>query len=530
MTTRRCLAALLVATCVTAWFSDAYFHVDEYFQVLELARKKLDPASVAELPWEHTERIRPWLQPLLYWTLGRALGIRDVFALAFVSRLVTGLANVGAVALWLRTTGPWFEEGEARRFHLRLTTLAGFLPYLFVRTSSESSSMVALTVALAVALEGAAPVREDSGDIDERTWSVPALERPRRTFLVGVLFGVAFELRFQTAFVPAGFAAWLLLRTSLPRARVLRVLAIAGAGIALVVAGAALVDRWGYGAWTFPPWSYLRVNVFEGVAKQYGTYPPFAYLWMLPANVFFPVVAVLILLLILAWARLPWHPLTWATLPFVLVHNLLSHKEERFLFPLAIVALTLAALAITPRASVRRRTRSDVVAERVWAWRRGWLGKLVAGWSTAFALLLAFYPLGWNHHVRFFRALHDRFGDEVHATALPDVELFVPPFHPRLWDVVGIDPDEVALRLAADAPLSPREEWLIAPLPKLPPPLAAHAELVDSELPGAKDPATAARLVALVDAYNAHADTPLRKLRYYSLYRLRPSAPRPTGR
>jgi phosphatidylinositol glycan class B len=526
VTERRYLAVLLVATCVTAWFSEAYFHVDEYFQVLELARKKLDPTSVGELPWEHAERIRPWLQPFLYWALGRAFGIRDIFTLAFVSRLTTGLANVGALALWLRTTRPWFAEGEARRFHLQVTTLAGWLPYLFVRTSSESGSMAALTAALALVLDGAAP----SPDSQEDTWVVPALERTPVSFLVGVLFGVAFELRFQTIFVPAGLAAWLVLRTDrAARTRAWKALAVIAVGGALVIALGALLDRWGYGVWTFPPWSYLRVNLFEGVAKQFGTYPLFAYLWMLPANVFFPVVVALILLLILAWARFPWHPLTWATLPFVLVHCLLSHKEERFLFPLAIVALTSVALAITPRAAARR-SRTDVLAARAWGWRRTWPGKLLAGWSTAFALLLAFFPLGWNHHVRFFRALHDRFGDEVHATALPDVELFVPPFHPRVWDVAAADPDEVALRLAAESPsVSPRDEWLIAPLPNLPPPIAARAELVASELPGAQDPSTRARLVSLVDAYNAHADTPLRKLRYYTLYRLRPIAPRSAG-
>ena len=87
------LAVTLMVTCVTAWFSYAYFHIDEYFQVLELTRSKLDPASVPVFPWEHTQRLRPWLQPLIYWLFGRiarAFGGLDPFQDAFVFRLLTG--------------------------------------------------------------------------------------------------------------------------------------------------------------------------------------------------------------------------------------------------------------------------------------------------------------------------------------------------------------------------------------------------------------------------------------------------------
>ncbi len=499
---RRHLAATLVATCLTAWFSYAYFHIDEYFQVVELTRSKLGEVDPRLLPWEHAQRMRPWLQPFLYWLVARPLwsaGVHDVFQLAFVFRLLTGIANVGALALFLRTTLPWMPTPEERRLHTRVVTLLGFLPYLFVRTSSETGSMGALTAAFALLLEGATP-----GTV----WSVPAVAR--RLVLAGLLFGLAFEMRFQTAFVSLGVVAWLVV---VARASFRSVLLV-GLGGACALGLGALADRWGYGAWTFPALTYFQANVVEGAAGFFGSDPPFAYLWMLPANVFFPVVLVLLALGVLAWVRCRRHPITWATLPFFVVHNLIAHKEERFLFPIAILATALVTMAVGPSFGPPSRVSR-------WAWeRRGaWPGKLLAAASVSGMALLAFVPLGWHHHVRFQRWAHEAIGDELHATGLPEIDLNLPAFHARVHDVDKAPPEEIARRLEAGT----AREWLITDRLELRTgtSIDQRATLVYSELPGYADPAWRARVVPLVEWYNAHAGAPLRKLRYRSVYRLR---------
>lgn len=465
---KRHLLAVLAITLVTAWFSYAYFHLDEYFQILELTRSKLVPEDVPALPWEHAERMRSFMQPFVYWLLGRALGIRDVFALAFAARFVTGLANVAALALFLRTTLPWFLPDE-RAVHLRVATLAGFLPYLFVRTSSESASMAALTAGWALVLEGTPP----------DTWTVPG----RRLLAAGLLFGLAFELRFQTAFATLGIVVWLVRVGGLPVLRLGRV----ALGGALAVLGGALVDRWGYGTWAFPPVSYFRANLVDGVAGIFGTDPPLAYFWLLPANVFAPVLLVLLALAVVAWVREPRHPLTWATLPLFLVHNVVPHKEERFVFPLAILATGLVTLAIRP---------GGKLGDRLWRRRWSWPVKVLAAFNFAPMLLLAFVPIGWNHNVRFAHFVHGIAKEEFHATATPEVELGLPPFHPRVWDVQKSDR---------------RTGYVITDRPDL------DGELLYSELPG--DAPMRARLLRWVDAYNARARPPLRVLRFRSLYR-----------
>ncbi|MBX3204851.1 MAG: hypothetical protein KF764_07270 [Labilithrix sp.] len=509
------LAATLAVTCVTAWFSYAYFHNDEYFQVIELTRAKLGDVDPRLLPWEHAQQMRPWLQPFVYWIVARSLGavgVRDIFDLAFAFRLLTGIANVGALALLLRATLPWMKTDDEKRMHTRVVTLLGFLPYLFVRTSSESGSTAALTAGFALLLEGATPSE------DGRAWSVPALARTGRALSAGLLFGFAFEMRFQTAIVALGLLAW---ARVVGRAS-LRGLGGVALGGALALALGALVDRWGYGAWTFPAWTYFQANIVEGAAGLFGSDPPFAYLWMLPANVFFPVVLALLALAGLAWTRCPRHPVTWATLPFFVVHNVLAHKEERFLFPMAALSTVLVTMALGPSFASSRSGRVGRAAERLAGWgflrRRAWPGRGLAGASFAGMALLAFVPLGWHHNVRFTRFVHDTFGDELHATALPEIDLNLPAFHPRVYDVDKADPAEIARRIEAGT----AREWLIADRPMLRTgtSLDGHAVLVYSELPVWRDPALAAEAMRLVDAYNASAPAPLRRLRFRSLYRL----------
>lgn len=494
---RKHLAASLVLTLATAVGSYAYFHIDEYFQVLELARWKLGLAPAWALPWEHAERMRPWLQPAAYVLVGKALGplARDPFAFGLACRLVTGLVSWAALARFVRATLPLVGTEDEQRLHVRVLTLAGFLPYLFVRTSSETASMAALTAAVAVLLEGCDR---------ELVWR-GALAR---LFACGALLGLAFEARYQTAIAAAGLLAWLAV---VARAG-LRACATLALGGLLVVGASALVDAWGYGAPAFPPLAYARTNLLEGAASLFGADPPFSYLWMSPANVFLPVVVALLVLVPLAWFRAPRHPLTWTTLPFVVVHNLLSHKEERFLFPVAVLALGLVVVAVGPSGG-----KPLGVATRLWTLRSGALARGLAAWSTAMLVLLAVWPLGWNHHVRFSRHAWTVFGDDFRVAALPDFDLGLPAYHGRTYDVEKLPAEELARRIDAGT----ARAWLVADTPVLDAPaLAGRATLAWSELPFWDDPALGPRVLALAEAYDAHVRPPLKPLRFRSLYRL----------
>src|SRR5882724_1831666 len=153
---RQSLLLLAAVTLVTAWFSITFYFPDEHYQVLEFVSYKLGITRSSELPWEFSARIRPWLQPLLYFLIAKPLvlwGVRDMFTIVFLLRLATGLVSVSALALFVRAILPTIEGEEEKRAFVRYLPLFGFLPYLFVRTSSETLTAAFFTIGLALAME-----------------------------------------------------------------------------------------------------------------------------------------------------------------------------------------------------------------------------------------------------------------------------------------------------------------------------------------------------------------------------------------
>ena len=181
--------------------------------------------------------------------------------------------------------------------------------------------------------------------------------------------GLAFESRYQTGLLGLGPVCLAGDHCARP---------LPGAGgvcrrrlVALAIG--ALADRWGYGQFVFPPLGYVDVNLVQGVAAhQFGHEPVFAYLYLLPAQIFFAITLVLMAGMVAMWLRNPRHAVTWATLPFVLAHVAIAHKEARFLFPLAILATAFPVLGFSPRLPLWR----DSFA-RVWQWRRSWAAKII---------------------------------------------------------------------------------------------------------------------------------------------------------
>lgn len=377
---RRALALQLAITLVTCALSIGYFHPDEHVQILELASYKLGVTRADELPWEYGRAMRPFLQPAACFAVLRvlrAIGLEDPFTSAAVLRVLHALVSLVAVRRLLARTLPAIAP-EARRAHVVAMTLAGYLPYLFARTSSENLSGALLALAVAELLAGE----------DERT--------APRMLAAGLALGLAFEVRYQTALAVAGIGLHaLLFRRGRPRE-----LALLAAGFAPALGLGALADAWGYGRPVFPAYHYVKVNVFEGVAAEFGREPFFAYLYLPIANVFVVPAAVTVIAAIVHVARRPRDLLSFAVGVFVLGHSALSHKEERFVFPVAILATAMIAPAFFAEGG-----RPRALA---WAWRarRGALGKVLAVVSVLPMAFMALYPLGWRSQAQLARFLY----------------------------------------------------------------------------------------------------------------------------
>ncbi len=491
---RRSLVILAVVTLVTAWFSVTFYFPDEHFQVLEFMSFKLGITPASSLPWEFGARIRPCFQPGVYFLIARPLiasGITDMFTITFILRLLTGLFSLTALALFVRALLPTIEGEDERRAFVRYLPLFGFLPYLFVRTSSETFSAAFFALGLAMALE-------------RRTLS--------RMALAGLLCGLAFESRYQTGLLGLGLFAWLAV---IARERPASLATFLGGGVAALVIG-ALADHWGYGAWVFPPLGYVDVNLVQGVAAhQFGREPVVAYLYLLPAQIFFAITLVLMSGVVAMWLRNPRHVVSWASLPFVLAHIVIAHKEARFLFPLAILAVSFPVLSFSPRLPRWREAFS-----RIWNWRTSWAARTVTAISVLAMLYFALYPFGVRPHMPMARYLYRHDPGPVMSFEKPFDSY--PMFRPAGF-IIGKLKDAAQL----DALLDKGPVYLLTQTPVPPRLPGANATMLYSEFPLARFGygQVGADYITGYTAFAArHQFLKLLPLYWYTLYRVERSA------
>jgi len=492
---RRSLLILTVVTLVTAWFSETFYFPDEHYQILEFMAFKLGITPGADLPWEFSVCIRPWFQPLVYFLIAKPVmlaGVKDMFVIAFLLRLATGLFSLLALAVFARAILTTIQGEEEKRAFVRYLPLFGFLPYLFVRTSSETFSAAFFALGLALAIGGRSAAR---------------------LAVAGLLCGLAFESRYQAGLLGFGLFAWLAI---IARARLPALAAFIGGGLIALAIG-ALADRWGYGRWVFPPLGYVDVNLLQGVAAHtFGREPVFAYLYLLPAQIFFAITLVLMAAMICMWLRNPRHPVSWATLPFVLAHVAIAHKEARFLFPLAILATAFPVLGFSPLLP-----RWQQVFGRVWGWRRGWAAKAVTAISLLAMVYFALYPFGVRPHMPMARYLYRHWQGTVYSFAAPFQSY--PIFRPS-----GFKTERLQSTAELDARLAGGPVLLMAQTP-VPPalPSGTRATVMYSEFPLARfglGQVGADYIRGYTDFAARHGFLKLLPLTWYTLYRVERSA------
>ncbi len=379
---RRLRLVNLWATLCMAWVQLNPFQADEHFQIVELAAYKLGLLPRSCLAWELGYEVRPFFQPLLEYLFLRAVrlvpGI-DVFSQLALLRMAFAAFAFFALDRFVRVSAGWLP-GHLRATHAKLLYGLGFLPWLAARPCSEVVATSFFVLGLCELL--------------------PAALEKRRPFVAGLLLGAAVETRFQTAFLLVGLLAWLL---GIDRRKLSELGAIAVGGIVLRCVG-ALADRWGYGHWVFPPYHYYHVNMVEGVANAFSTAPFTFYFLITWANLFLPSALLVFVSLFVLWARKPKHVLTWVTLPFFLVHDvLLAHKEERFLWPLGILG---AAGVVLAWGTAEGRGLGARIVRRIYALKDGRAFQVLAAANFAVMLLMMVYPLNWAEHIVMAKGLY----------------------------------------------------------------------------------------------------------------------------
>ncbi|MDR2477930.1 MAG: hypothetical protein LBD48_01305 [Treponema sp.] len=333
--------ALILA--VTAFLSLGYYHPDEHFQTIEFASYKLGKTAASDLAWEFGQRIRPWLQPACYVVIAKTaalLGIADLFILALIFRLFSAFFAWLSISAMMFCAYRLFHEQSQRKAAVRLLALFCFLPYYMVRTSSESLSTSFCMMGFALLIMGSRALKQDASCY-ERTYPGALC------FVTGILWGLAFEFRYQVAFLIMGFMFWMFFVSIRDKKTGFVKILLIVCGILAPVAGCTFLDSWGYGGFTVAPWNYLDQNIFQHKAAGFGTMPVWGYFKLIAKRPLFP--ALLTLGAAVGMWRFKKHPFTWGILVFFLIHSLIGHKEIRFLLNLTIPALFMVVYAVAPK-------------------------------------------------------------------------------------------------------------------------------------------------------------------------------------
>jgi phosphatidylinositol glycan class B len=301
---------------LAALLSSGFHHYDEHFAILEHAAYLLGITPKESMHVDFFIQLRPWFPPavlLFLIQICKTLGIQDPFFWAFTLRLASATLGLISTLFFTECALPFFSSFRTRKICFIFSCFNWFLPYLHAHPSAESwgSSFFFLGLAiLCLSLE-----REISN---------------LAYFSVGILWCLGFQARFQTGIMIATTTVWFWIK-KLPSIKKQTTIAL---GFLITFIACTLLDRWGYGNWVIPAWNYFRDQVLQHKAASAGVDPWWDYFPRSLLQGGFPLSVPLVLGTLLGWLRQPYHLLTFATLPFFLIHCALGHKELRYLFPI----------------------------------------------------------------------------------------------------------------------------------------------------------------------------------------------------
>lgn len=293
-------------------FSTGYFNHDEQREVLQLVGYKLGNYDVSYLSIQFTSALRSWFHPGIYLFVSKVLMLFspfNPFTHAFYYRLVSSLLGVvGLCALYKSFEEEINERGMQEIFFL-LTSVIWFFPFLQARTANEN-------VCSSFFLMGLYFLKKST--------------KLKGAFIAGFLFGLSFVSRFQMGFMVAPTVFWFVIFQKYDWKKFV-VLAL---GVLSVVGLNFVLDSSLYGYATFTPFNYFYVNIMKGYAASFGVTPWYQYVIYAIKDGIPPLSVVYTLMFFILWIRFPKSLVTWMTLPFVVVHSLIGHKELRFIFPI----------------------------------------------------------------------------------------------------------------------------------------------------------------------------------------------------
>lgn len=375
----------LVIQFITSVTAVGASSADQHFQIIEFSLNQLGQPSGAPYVWEYDHFVRSTIQVYLFSGFHlflNAVGITDPYTQLTILRVILGVLMFVVFNL---IVFHYFRNASRKIliFVLLLMNFSWVLPYTRTLFSAEMMSSLFFF--------GTLLLYESKKD-KWKGWWLP--------LLTGFLFSLAFYFRLQIAAALLGFGIWLIFFEK----RYNHILPIFLGFAAGVFVNLGL-DYGYYKQWIFIPYEYYRVNITEGRAAQFGTSSFWRYIGLIILVAPAPLFSIVLFYYgIKTFFKKYANPVFLSTVLFIIIHSLIGHKEERFMFPIFNALPLIYGWSVTSLQEFYDSTRSWIKSFiRFLAW-------FTIVLNTILLTAITFVP--YSQTIRYSEKLKDKFHNQ----------------------------------------------------------------------------------------------------------------------
>jgi GPI mannosyltransferase 3 len=323
---RNWIFVALILHLLAAWISVSHYQATDYAQILNFTSSK----------GAFDAKILSGFLPFIAFALSKiitSINIESIYVAAIIFQIISTSLSLLATVIFIRSIASEISTEKAFKWTAFFLLFSWLFIFTNVRFSSEGWASSFLILALGL-------------------YRYPSPATISRFLLVGLCFGLAFLSHYQVGVALLGFGLWMLF---INKQKPTNILLILFAGLFTLLLGAGF-DWWLYGDFTISSLNYihsLTEEIHHALSEPWWFNAHSSSTQLLP-----PLTILLPTAIIVFWLIYPRHPITWTSLPYVILHSLCSNKEMRFLYPILPLTpfmFTLAVLYLDKRFLLLRR-------------------------------------------------------------------------------------------------------------------------------------------------------------------------------
>ncbi len=273
--------------------------------------------------WEENIRMRPWLQPFIFYKIINVVEIfsSNPFLWTLILRIISSILGfISIILLYFTFKDIFFYKNKI--FNTFLFFTFWFYPFIHSRTSSENISITLFIISFCILYKS---LFTNTFKLNFKTIS-----------LASFLMGISMVVKFTTVFSALPFFLWMLIyKYHFKRIFLFSLFVFIALCLGLYI------DYLNWGTFKNTYYQFYHHNLSSGVTgrmKYFGVEPWYYYFieiikQLAPALSLFFIIG-----LILFWLKKPKNVFTWITFPTFIILSIIGHKEIRYMFPIYIFA------------------------------------------------------------------------------------------------------------------------------------------------------------------------------------------------